>query len=205
VTRIKICGLTREEDVRAAADLGAAYLGLNFASGSPRRVTLEKARSLARCARGALRVGVFVGETRGEIEAASEAASLDLVQLHRPLREEDLSLPVPIIAVALVSGSGAAPIPPAILSRCHAVLFDSDDATRRGPRAPFEWSQPAGNRSTVPAWLAGGLTPENVAEAIRTFRPAGVDVASGVESAPGVKDHDRMRLFFESVRSADGG
>ncbi|MFN2385733.1 MAG: N-(5'-phosphoribosyl)anthranilate isomerase, partial [Thermoanaerobaculia bacterium] len=181
MTRIKICGLTREEDVRVAADLGAAYLGFHFASGSPRRVTLEKARSLARCARGALRVGVFVGESREEIEAASEAASLDLAQLHREAREEDLSLPVPIIAVVQVTPSGARRPAAEILTRCHALLFDSDDGTRAGPRAPFDWSALVADRSAVPVWLAGGLTPENVAEAVRKVRPAGVDVASGVE------------------------
>jgi phosphoribosylanthranilate isomerase len=204
VTRIKICGLTREDDVLAAADLGAAYLGFNFASGSLRRVTLEKVRSLARFARGALRVGVFVHETPEDIGEAVEAGSLDLVQLHREPREEDLSLPIPIIAVVRVSGSAARRPPMAILSRCHAVLFDSDDPTRRGTRVPFDWSTSIGDRSTVPVWIAGGLTPGNVAEAIRAVRPSGVDVASGVESAPGVKDHENMRRFFEAVRSADG-
>jgi phosphoribosylanthranilate isomerase len=204
VTRIKICGLTREEDVRAASDLGAAYLGFNFAAGSPRRVALENSRSLARAARGALRVGVFVGETRSEIEAACDAASLDLVQLHRELREEDLSLPVPVIAVVIVSAAGGRLPSAAILSECHALLFDSGDGNRRGRRVPFDWGASVGGRSAIPIWLAGGLTPENVAEAIRGIRPSGVDVASGVESAPGVKNHERMREFFEAVRSADG-
>ena len=205
MTRIKVCGLAREEDVRTASDLGAEYLGFNFASSSPRRVTQDKARDLARLARGALRVGVFVDETPEEIEAASRAASLDLVQLHRDLREEDLALPLPVIAVVAVSREGARLPSLEILSRCHAVLFDSADATRIGPRVPFDWGAWTDERAPVPVWLGGGLTAENVAGAIRTFRPAGVDVASGVEASPGVKDPDRMRRFFHAVRSADGG
>ena len=204
MTKIKVCGLTREEDVRAASDLGADYLGINFAASSPRRVALEKARGLARLARGALRVGVFVQESPAEIEAASHAASLDLVQLHRDLREEDLGLSHPVIAVVAISREGARLPSLEILSRCHAVLFDSDDATRSRPRIPFDWGGAwTGERPPVPVWLAGGLTAENVGDAIRTFRPAGVDVASGIEASPGVKDPDRMRRFFEAVRRAD--
>lgn len=202
MTQVKVCGLTREADVRAAAGLGAAYVGFNFAAISPRRVTLEQARRLASCAGGALRVGVFVYESRGEIEDAVDAGGLDVIQIHRPLRGDDLDLPRPVIAV--LAGS-AAPLPPeALTSRCHGLLLDSDDPRREaGGRRALDWSAVASPPAGVPVLLAGGLDPGNVGEAIQRVRPAIVDVASGIESTPGVKDHARMRRFFDAVRDAD--
>ena len=104
MTDVKICGLTRAEDVEAACALGARYLGFNFAKQSPRRVTPKHAAALVRAAAtGTLRVGVFVDESEDEIRRAVDAASLDLVQLHRPLEEEDLaSAARPIVAVTHV-------------------------------------------------------------------------------------------------------
>ena len=206
MTGIKICGLTRPRDVDLACALGASYVGFNFSALSPRRVTLDTARALARAARsGVARVGVFVHESAEEIGAAVGAAGLDLVQIHRPLSAQDLHRsPVPIIAVVGVSSNGADAAPPELLARCRSVLCDTAWPGRSGGTGTvFDWSLLVGKTWPVPLILAGGLDPDNVAEAIARVHPAAVDVASGVESSPGIKDENKMRLFFEAVREAD--
>ena len=204
MTQVKICGLTRPQDVELACALGAAYVGLNFAAVSPRRVTVEAARALvASVPSGVARVGVFVGETSEQIREAIEAASLDLIQIHRALREEDLRLPRPVIAVARVEDD-TAPAPDGLLPQCRALLFDAAAGDLAGGTGmPFDWSALDGKLWPVPVILAGGLTAENVGAGIARVRPAAVDVASGVESAPGVKDPGKLRRFFEAVRRAD--
>jgi phosphoribosylanthranilate isomerase len=201
VTAVKICGLTRPEDVALAAGLGAAYLGFNFARRSPRRLSFEEGRVLTAAApAGALRVGVFVDEPMDEIARAVETARLDLVQLHRRLTEEDVACaPVPILAVARVA-EGALAVPGRdLLVRCHALLVDSSEGTG----TPLDASLLEEAAWPVPVLLAGGLDPENVGAAVRRLRPAGVDVATGVEAAPGIKDRERMERFFATVREAD--
>jgi phosphoribosylanthranilate isomerase len=207
VTAVKICGLTREEDAALAGELGAAWVGFNFSAESPRRVGPETARRLASAAGdAALRVGVFVSEGPALIREAVDAACLDLVQIHRRLTPEDPgAYGVPVVAVAHMGLSAPKPPPPELLARCKAVLFDARVPGRSGGSGKrFDWSLVAGRDFGAPVILAGGLTAGNVAEAIRRVRPWGVDVASGVESSPGVKDRDKMRRFFEAVRSADG-
>jgi len=206
MTEVKICGLTRPEDVEEACALGVSYVGFNFAAVSPRRVTLETARRLAAAtAPGVRRVGIFVDEGADFVEEAAEAGRLDLLQVHRTLREEDLErLPRPIVAVARVVGSAAQVPAPLLLARCRAFLFDTAVPGRPGGTAErFDWSLLEGKSWPVPLFLAGGLTPENVGEGIRRARPAAVDVASGVESAPGVKDSEKMKRFLQAVREAD--
>jgi len=206
VTAVKICGLTRRQDVALACAIGASAVGFNFAAESPRRVTPEAARELSEAAApGVLRVGVFVSEEARQIREAVEAAKLDLVQLHRALTAEDLdALPVPVIAVARVGPAGPDRIPPDLLGRCRAILFDTLSSERAGGTGkPFDWGSIAGRQFGLPILLAGGLDPDNVAEAVRRVRPWAVDVASGVESAPGMKDPEKMRRFFEAVRRAD--
>lgn len=206
MTQIKICGLTRPEDVDLACVFGADYVGFNFAAASPRRVTLDSARDLAGATRpGVVRVGVFVHESIEEIRAAIEAARLDLVQIHRPLSAEDLrQSPLPVIAVVGVSQNGADSAPTEVLARCRSVLCDTALSGRSGGTGTvFDWNLLAGRAWPVPMILAGGLDPDNVAEAIARVHPAAVDVASGVESSPGIKDETKMRLFFEAVHRAD--
>jgi phosphoribosylanthranilate isomerase len=206
VTKVKICGLTREEDVVPACELGASLVGFNFSSLSPREIDLATGKRLARsAAAGALRVGVFVRESIDRISDAVAGASLDLVQIHRELSEEDLaSLPVPVIAVAPVGERGPRIPPAAVIARCRALLFDRASVLGAGGTGrPFDWNTLAGRSFPAPVFVAGGLSPETVGVAIRRVRPAGVDVASGVESQPGVKDPERMRRFFEEVIAAD--
>jgi phosphoribosylanthranilate isomerase len=206
MTAVKICGLTRREDVALACAVGASLLGFNFSAQSPRRVTPDSARRLAEAAApGVLRVGVFVSEDAHLIGEAVEAARLDLIQIHRPLRAKDVEgLPAPVIAVARVGPAGA-DLPSAdLLGRCYAVLFDTLDRSRAGGTgSAFDWGTIAAKGFGLPVLVAGGLTAENVAEAVRRVRPWAVDVASGVESEPGVKDAEKLRQFFEAVRRAD--
>lgn len=205
MTQIKICGLTRPEDVELASTLGAAYVGFNFSFVSPRRVSLETARDLSRAAHsGSARVGVFVNESREQILEAIEAASLDLVQIHRPLAPADLEeLPRPVIAVERVSTRGFEAGPEALLAKCRSVLLDTAGDRPGGTGIPFDWGILAERTWPVPLILAGGLNPANVGRAIACVRPSAVDVASGVESSPGIKDEEKMRLFFSAVREAD--
>lgn len=205
MTDVKVCGLTREADVEAACELGAAYVGFNFSSISPRRVAPEEGRRLATFVpEGVRRVGVFVDEGYGEMAEAIEAASLDLVQLHRALSARDLeSIPRRILAVAHAGHEEEIPSG-ALLEMCAGILFDTAGAGGPGGTGlPFDWSLIEERTWPVPLFVAGGLTAENVGESIRRTRPNVVDVASGVESAPGVKDHESMRRFFAAVHEAD--
>jgi phosphoribosylanthranilate isomerase len=201
MTAVKICGLTLARDVAASCELGASYVGFNFAASSPRRSTRLDARDLKSiCPPGVLRVGVFAEEDPAFIDGAVGMLELDLVQLHRRLTEEEVATSrVPVIAVARPSGASFAVPRREILVRCHAVLFDPSEGsgTALDPDRIEEASWP------VPVIVAGGLTPENVGDVIRRLRPAGVDVASGVESAPGVKDRGKLERFFAAVREAD--
>ena len=206
MTGVKICGLTRPADVEKACAFGASYVGFVFAEGSLRRVSLEEASELARASRpGVARVGIFVDEDYAFIGRAVEAARLDLAQIHRPLREEDLdNVLVPIVAVARVAG-GVAQVPaPQEFARCRSILFDTAArASGGGSGVRFDWTLLAGKTFPVPIFLGGGLNAENVGEAIARVKPAAVDVASGVETAPGIKDETKMERFFEAVRRAD--
>ncbi len=206
MTAVKVCGLTRREDVALACAAGVDWIGFNFSARSPRRVTPEEARLLAEVSLpGVLRVGVFVSEGPREIGEAVEAARLDLLQLHRPLIEEDLeSLPLPVIAVVRVGGAGAELPDPRLLGRCRALLFDTLDRDEAGGTGRiFDWEAISEVRPGVPVLLAGGLTPDNVGRAVRVGRPWGVDVATGVESSPGIKDAEKLREFLREVRRAD--
>jgi phosphoribosylanthranilate isomerase len=203
VTRVKVCGLTRPEDVALCRALGADYVGFNFSARSPRRADPGSAAALRSASEGAMRVGVFVDEDREAVRRAADAFALDLLQFHRELEAADLEHGLPLIAVRRVSG-GALPPGRPLPGRCHAVLFDAADPERAGGTGrTFDWTLVAGWEGSAPLGVAGGLTPENVADAIRAARPFLVDVASGVESSPGVKDAGRLRAFFAAVRSAD--
>lgn len=207
MTAVKICGLTRKADVELALELGAAYLGFNFAAGSPRRVAVETAAKIAPAGgRTARRVGVFVDETADEIRRAIDAGSLDLLQFHRTVRAEDFRYGIPVVGVVSVAGGGGAVRLPRFAKRCHALLLDTLVAGRPGGTGRrFDWrrARNSARRLRTPLWVAGGLSAENVGEAIRCLQPAAVDVASGVESSPGMKDRARLTAFFEAVGRAD--
>jgi len=203
MTRVKICGLTRAEDVSLSVALGAAYLGFNFSPRSPRRVEAAEVPALLRAAGTSLKVGIFVDEAPGAVREAIEAMRLDIVQIHRDLRDADLEWGLPVIAVSRVFGGAARMPEPDLLSRCHALLFDTVDPERPGGTGvSFDCEILEDRAIPVPLGLAGGLHPGNVEAAIRKVRPFLVDVASGVESAPGRKDPEKLRAFFEAVSRA---
>lgn len=189
MTRVKICGITRDDDARAAAQLGADFLGFIFVAESPRCVTAERARDLE--SGGATRVGVFRNAAVAEILRIAEIARLDCIQLHGE-EDEDVvrAMPLPVIRAYRVAQTL-----PAIETSARYVMFDSGGGTGRA----FDWSLLDAYDGAKPFFLAGGITPDNARDALRA-RPFAIDVASGVERAPGIKDHEAMKRLFEGVK-----
>jgi phosphoribosylanthranilate isomerase len=196
---VKICGVTRPEDAAAAAELGARFVGLNFWPGSRRFVTVERAVAIvAAVPAGVEKVGVFVDATAAEIDDAVARVGLDRVQLHGA---EDPAFCSRFAARAIRAVRVAAAADLDALARYDAPLFLLD-APDPGSGRRFDWELArSAHAFGRPFFLAGGLTPDNVAAAVAATRPFGVDVASGVESAPGIKDIDKMRRFIEEARS----
>jgi phosphoribosylanthranilate isomerase len=212
MTEIKFCGLTRAADVELAIDLGAAFVGAVFAGG-PRRVTADQARSLFEGVASARRVGVFGDQSVEEIARSAETAALDVVQLHGDPTPEHVSA---IKAATGLETWGAIRVAndlieaelDALMSSADAILFDTRiDGALGGTGRAFDWSLLTNlldqqRRARARIVLAGGLTPPLVPSAIAAVRPDVVDVSSGVEMRPGVKDHELMRAFVAAVRSA---
>jgi phosphoribosylanthranilate isomerase len=204
--RIKICGVARLEDARAAAELGAWAVGMVFAAGSPRGCALAEAELIgAALQRRTELAGVFVNSSLEQIAEVAERAHLTLVQLQGDegpafAREVARRTGARTIKAAQVRGPGTLQH----LARFHTDfhLLDGDAPGQRGGTgSSFDWSLVAARRSRVPLIVSGGLRPDNVAEAIARTHPYAVDVASGIELEPGVKDHDRMRAFFDAARA----
>ena len=208
MTRIKICGLTRPQDAVFAAQQGADFLGLIFVESSPRYLEPEQAADIVRAVREsgseAKTVGVFRDASNEYIRQIADVAGLDLVQLHGSESEEDIAgLGLPAIRSLRVGDT---------LPDTHAtptaawLLFDTYDERRIGGTGRrFDWSLLALYERSKPFFLSGGLTPENVVAAISLVRPDAIDLSSGVESEPGIKDHDRMARLFERVRRTAPG
>ena len=203
-TEVKVCGVTREEDLAAAEELGADWIGLNFSARSPRRVDLARGRALreaSRFARGV--VAVVAGSPALEAEAVVDAVRPDALQWHDDLAaREGLRVPVPVWQAVRV---GRDPLDQAASWPADVLLLDAAHATLAGGTGQtWDWSLLAHFGAKEKAFVAGGLSPENVARAIAACAPAGVDVASGVESAPGIKDGDKLAAFVAAVRSGKG-
>lgn len=199
---IKICGITRLEDAVAAFRFGADAIGFIFAD-SPRRVTPERAREISRSMpRGPSRVGVFVDSTLDEVERTTEYCGLDLVQLHGHEDEEYCaSLGEHVIKAIRLNGN--ADLLHAGVYGGRTLLLDGYSSGGNGHEGePYERLVRllAPGRTLI---VAGGLDPGNVREAVSSLKPYGVDVASGVESSPGVKDHALMYSFIERARKAE--
>jgi phosphoribosylanthranilate isomerase len=201
--RVKICGVTRPEDAALAAALGVDYVGLNFWPGSKRFVSVDEARDIvaAMPRPGPARVGVFVNAAPEDVEHVALAVGLDLVQLHGDEEPESCAaLSVPWMRALRVSGPADLDAI-ALYPGAQAILLDAPSAGYGGSGQRVDWRLAAAARERgKPIFLAGGLTPENVAEAVAAVRPYAVDVAGGVERAPGVKDGERMRRFVEEAR-----
>ncbi len=198
--KVKICGITRVEDALAAARLGADALGFNFWPRSRRHVAPDRARAIVRRLPAFVTpVGVFVDPTREEVLRAIDQAGIGVVQLHGDEPPElCASLPVPVVKAIRLAGPQA--LAQLASYEVQAFLLDAPSAGYGGSGTPCDWSLAAAVARELPVVLAGGLGPDNVAEAVRAGRPWAVDGASGVESAPGVKDEDRMRRFIERAK-----
>lgn len=212
--RIKICGITSIEDAHIAIDAGADAIGLNFYEQSPRYVDPQIAPVIASIA--ATPVGLFVNSTAADIRRICNTVDLHVVQLHGDEPPDflgELNRDYDIIRARRASENAREKIDDD-LQACSdlsgscpdAVLVDAEALGHYGGTGKtVSWDELADHQEWlkgVPLILAGGLTPENVGEAIRTVRPYGVDVASGVESAPGVKDAIKVRTFVENAKAA---
>jgi phosphoribosylanthranilate isomerase len=212
---VKFCGLTRSEDAAMAAELGAEYAGVIFAGG-PRLVDAVRARAIFAGLDGSAvgRVGVFAADPIGTILGIADAAGLDVLQLHDGATMDRLlslrrGFAGAIWAVIRVHGSAFDGIDEALLAAVDAVVLDTAVGGRSGGTGvAFDWTASAPAVRAVaaraPVVLAGGLRPTNVAEAVRRLAPAVVDVSSGVETSPGIKDHGLMRAFAEAARLREG-
>ena len=204
-TRIKFCGMTRAEDIACAAALGVDAVGLIFATRSPRRLELAQARAL----RAVLppfvsTVALLMDADLTQVQAILQTVKPALLQFHGSEAPQDCGRwGVPYLkAVPMAIPEGAA-IYAARYPDAAGFVFDSHAAGEPGGSGrAFDWSA-LPRQLPRPLLLAGGLTPENVYDAVCAVRPWAVDVSSGIESAPGIKDQDKMRRFVAEVRRAD--
>ena len=202
--KVKYCGITRLEDAEQAIRLGGWAIGLQHWPDSPRRVDPATATAISAAVRRRIVVvGVFVNATLEDLMRAAEDEALAMLQLHGDegpdfCREAARRTGCKVIK-ALRVRSGA-DVQAAEAYRTDFHLFDAHQRARPGGTGEsFDWELVAGRRSEVPMILAGGLRPENVADAISVASPYAVDVASGIESSPGVKDHDLMAAFARAA------
>jgi phosphoribosylanthranilate isomerase len=206
--RVKFCGMTSVEDAREAVRLGAWAIGLIHHRASPRFCEPAMAAEISATVRRQIEVvGVFVNPTLDEVAEAAENASLGMLQLHGdegPAFCQEAARRTGCRVIKAVQVQSAAEVQAAEVYRTDFHLFDAHHPARRGGTGEsFDWELLAGRRSAVPAILSGGLTPENVAEAIGIVRPNAVDVVTGVEREPGIKDLARMAAFFEAAQSVN--
>jgi phosphoribosylanthranilate isomerase len=198
----KVCGMTRVGDALHAVREGATAIGFVFWKGSPRYIEPERAGEIAAALPAHVTtVGVFVNELANGVRETARVVGLRMVQLHgdeTPVYANQLDQPVMRAVTLDTLEQTATTWPPDT-----TLLLDSTDPSRRGVgRASVDWSRAALVTSGRRVVLAGGLTPDNIEQAIVTVRPIGVDVASGVESAPGVKDLDKVARFLTNARAA---
>ncbi|HWN57440.1 MAG TPA: phosphoribosylanthranilate isomerase [Methylomirabilota bacterium] len=198
--RVKICGVTRADDAVASIEAGADLIGLNFFAPSPRYVSIERARIVRDAVGVRVKVvGVFVNATRDYVDERLRALSLDLLQFSGD--EDDAMLggwPVPVIAAYKMKAVEIGRAPTRIADFILVDAFDSKLYGGTGMRISLEQLR---NLDTSRAFIAGGLTPDNVAD-VAALLPYGVDCASGVESSPGVKDHAKLRSFVANAKRA---
>ena len=203
-TAIKICGLTRKEDLLDAIDAGADAVGLVFYKPSPRYVNLAKARELARWVPpNVCLVGLFVNASVEEVNTVLNAVPLDLLQFHgdedeaycRQFKRPYLKAARMVPGFDLLEYANRFP-------SAQALLLDAFVEGYGGGGKTFDWSL-IPKSLPLPIVLSGGLSPDNVTEAVRAVRPAGVDVSSGVELSKGVKDAAKITAFIAGVKKAD--
>lgn len=204
-TRIKVCGIASAEDAWAAVAAGADAVGVIFAP-SPRQVTVEQAAAaLAVVAPPVARIGVFVDASIEEIEDAVRACGLTAVQFsghESPLDCDEVSVPVvKVLPIGMDFDIDAAE---PYRDHAAALLLDTHVAGKAGGTSQvFDWQSVGAVPGWAPFFVAGGLNPDNVGRCIATLRPYAVDVSSGVELRPGIKDHAKLSAFCAAVRAVD--
>lgn len=202
---VKICGITRPEDAVAAIRAGADWLGLNFWPTSKRYLTLAQASDVVHAARHERRdvgiVGVFVDQPLGEVTGVLSSLELDRAQLHGD-EPPDFVRRIGDRAIKALAMREEAQLDELAEYDCPVVLIDTPSPGRGGSGIVGDWSAAHTAAAQRKVILAGGLTPDNVADAIAAVQPYGVDVASGVESAPGVKDAELIVRFVAEARAA---
>ena len=207
-TKIKICGITDPEDARLAVELGAWALGLNFWPQSVRTCPPDAAEEIAAAfRRGVELAGVFVNQTLDEIAAAADRYELGLIQLHGDegpayCREVARRTGARVIKAARVRDAASVRDLEAFHTDFH-LLDAAVPGQRGGTGQSFSWELAGTHRGAVPLILAGGLTPDNVGEAVRVAAPFAVDTASGTEASPGHKDPAKLTAFFRAVRTTE--
>jgi phosphoribosylanthranilate isomerase len=207
--RTKICGLKTPETLLAATDAGAAYVGFNFFATSPRSVSIEQARDLAiDVPMGIAKVGLVVDADDALLQAILDVVPIDIIQLHGQETPERVSevrfkFGLPVMKALGIAGASDVEKIDLYASVADLLLIDAkapkDGPLPGGNGVAFDWRLIANRRWSVPWMLAGGLTADNVAEAIALTGATQVDVSSGVESAPGVKDIARIKAFLEAT------
>ena len=201
--KVKICGLTRDEDVKAAIAAGANAIGFVFTA-SPRRISIDTAIRLSSYVpKGILRVGLFLDQDRSEIDRVINSVSLDVLQFHGSETEQECSVfGLPWLKAVAMENADSASKAESDYPGAMGLLLDSHTAGKRGGSGKvFDWS--LSRPVAKPVWLAGGLDAANVARAIRIVKPFAVDVSSGVEVSPGIKEASRIRAFIKAVREVE--
>ena len=201
--KVKICGLTRAEDVQVAVEAGANAIGFVFTA-SPRRINIETAVRLSRYVpSGVLRVGLFLDQERSEIERVVHSVPLDLLQFHGNETEQECDLfGLPWLKAVAMEDAGSVKRAQRDYPGAAGLLLDSHSKGERGGSGRvFDWSLSVPESKSI--WLAGGLNADNVGQAIRTVKPFAVDVSSGVEIRPGIKDAGMIKAFFKAVRAVE--
>ena len=200
--RVKICGLTRPEDVASAVRHGADAVGFVFAR-SPRQLDADRAAGLTQgVVGGTLRVGLFMDQPAEFVQSVLDRVELDLLQFHGSESNAFCTaFELPFIKAIAMRGGDPQAQAMAVPDASGLLLDSHAPGGAGGTGERFDWREVPefGGR---PLWLAGGLEPDNVAEAVRHFRPWAVDVSSGVESAPGIKDDDKVRRFIRRAKQA---
>jgi phosphoribosylanthranilate isomerase len=204
-TRIKHCGITSVEDAHRAAEAGAWALGMIFWPGSPRRCELDEAQLIGTALRRTVHlVGVFVNHRLDEIDLAVQAAALDFVQLHGdegPAFCGEVARRTGAKVIKAVRVQSRATLQAAAAYHTDFLLLDAHvEGVPGGTGQTIDWDLVRKARLAAPIILSGGLNPDNVATAIAATDPFAVDVASGTESAPGIKDPVKLQAFHEAVR-----
>jgi phosphoribosylanthranilate isomerase len=201
--KVKVCGVTRPEDAALAAALGADYIGLNFFAGSPRCITVGRARAIAAAAGEVRLVGVFVNHAAAEVEEIAAAVRLDLLQFSGDEEPAEVVRFGPRALKVFRTGGDPGPAALASYAGCWGLLFDArHGALYGGTGLAWSFGEVAGIAAERRVFVAGGLGPDNVRQAAAASGAYGVDICSRVESAPGVKDRVLLERLFEEVRHA---